>query len=82
VAFTLKSLGLLVHSNNAGYSNELGIIISAIGFTNFSPKSLPDWFKLLSKKIEPNQFICIELGADFYPDIGWFLKNLFHSLFL
>lgn len=75
VTFILKSLNLSVESNNVGYSNELGILISAIGLSTFSPKSVTDWLKLLNKKIEPEQFVCIELGADFYPDISWFLKK-------
>lgn len=80
VVYALENLKIPVFSNRLGYSNELGIILTAL---DFSIKSPIDWFKLLFKKVPKEGFVCIEIGADFYTDIGWFLEKFIpHSVFI
>lgn len=75
VAFGLKRKGYGVESNNLGYSNEVGILLTALGIKKFSAKSIHDWFKLFRTNNKKERFACIELGADFYRDIKWFIKR-------
>lgn len=75
VAFALKKSGYEVESNNLGYSNEIGILFTVLGITKFSARNPLDWFKLLYAKNNKERFVCVELGADFYHDIPWFLKR-------
>lgn len=75
-AYALKEAGFRVQSNRLGYTNELGIILSALGLANnFSFKKISSWKKLLAPSNADNDFILIELGADFYRDINWFLDK-------
>ena len=76
VAFGLKSKGYKVESNNLGYSNEVGILLTILGVEKFSAKNLYDWLKVIRARINEEKFACVELGADFYRDIPWFLKRL------
>jgi len=75
VTFTLKGMGYKVESNDLGYSNEIGILLTALGIAKFSVKNPFDWLNLLRAKNNKERFVCIELGADFYHDIPWFLKH-------
>jgi UDP-N-acetylmuramoyl-tripeptide--D-alanyl-D-alanine ligase len=72
---TLYGLNIPVSRSVHGYNNELGIILTIMGMQDFSIKNPKGWFRLLNKKVIKNRFICIELGADFYKDIEWFLKK-------
>lgn len=75
VAFALKRMGYKVKSNNLGYTNEVGILLTILGISKFSAKNPLDWFKLLRAKNNREGFACVELGADFYHDIPWFLEH-------
>lgn len=75
VTYSLKESNIPVKSNKLGYSNELGILLTIFGYSEFSFKNPLTWLDLLKKKVPKNEFICIELGADFYKDIKWFLKK-------
>lgn len=75
VVYALKKLNIPVYSNHVGYTNELGVILSTLGYTTFSFKNPRAIFALFRKKVRQEGFICIELGADFYEDIHWFLKK-------
>lgn len=75
IAFSLQRLGFKVQSSTLPYTNELGILLTALGLNNFSPKKISSWQQLVKKRIVHEEFICIELGADFYQDIEWFLKR-------
>ncbi len=75
LAYTLDKMGIPVYSNQLGYSNELGILLTILGFSNFSVRNPLSFIRLLKKKIPNEGFVCIELGADFYKDIPWFLKK-------
>jgi UDP-N-acetylmuramyl pentapeptide synthase len=75
VTYALRELGIPVESNNLGYSNELGVLLTTLGYSELSLKNPLTWFSLLNKKLPTERFICIELGADFYRDIKWFLKR-------
>jgi UDP-N-acetylmuramyl pentapeptide synthase len=75
MAHTLKGLGIPVFSNKLGYSNELGILLTAMEVQKFSLKNPTDWLNLLKRKVPKEGFVCVELGADFYKDISWFLKR-------
>lgn len=75
VAHGLKSLGIPVFSNKLGYSNELGILLTIFECPEFSLKNPLKWISLLKKKVPTEGFVCVELGADFYQDIKWFLKK-------
>lgn len=75
VQHTIHGLGLPVQSNELGYSNELGILLTTLGFSRISLKNPLSWIQLIQKSVQKDSFICIELGADFYADIPWFLKH-------
>lgn len=75
VTRALRSLDIPVQSNQLGYSNELGILLTAFGYSEFSLKNPLAWFSLLKRELPKEGFICIELGADFYRDIKWFLNK-------
>ncbi|MSR71599.1 MAG: hypothetical protein EXS50_02970 [Candidatus Taylorbacteria bacterium] len=75
VTYALRSLDIPVQSNQLGYSNELGILLTVFGYSEFSLKNPLAWFSLLSKDLPKEGFICIELGADFYRDIKWLLNK-------
>lgn len=83
VSYVLKEFGLNVRSSNLGYTNELGIILSTFGIYNFSLLNLTDWINLFRANIADKSYVCIELGADFYYDIPWFLKYFkAHAVFI
>jgi UDP-N-acetylmuramyl pentapeptide synthase len=75
VVFSLRKTGHIVKSNNLGYSNEIGILLTALGIAKFSAKNPLNWLTLLHAQGDRDVFVCIELGADFYHDIPWFLKR-------
>jgi len=75
VTHALRTSGVPVQSNQLGYSNELGILLTVFGCSEFSLKNPFAWFSLLKKEMPKDEFVCIELGADFYQDIKWFLKK-------
>ena len=72
---TLSGLGITAERSIYGYNNELGIILTIIGISDFSVKKIQDWLRALRQKVEGGRFICIELGADFYEDTDWFLSK-------
>ena len=75
VTYALKSTSAFVQSNDLGYSNELGILLTIFGYSQFSFKKPRAWRSLLKSAIPKEGFVCIELGADFYRDIKWFVKR-------
>lgn len=75
VTHALRSLDIPVQSNQLGYSNELGILLTVLGYSEFFLKNPLAWFSLLKRELPKESFICIELGADFYRDIKWFLNK-------
>ncbi|OHB23802.1 MAG: hypothetical protein A3J67_02950 [Parcubacteria group bacterium RIFCSPHIGHO2_02_FULL_48_10b] len=75
VTYALRQSKIPVESNKFGYSNELGILLTTFDYSEFSLKNPLAWFSLLNKKPPEEAFVCIELGADFYRDIKWFLKK-------
>jgi UDP-N-acetylmuramyl pentapeptide synthase len=75
VAYALEKMVIPVYSNKLGYSNELGILLTVLGFSDFSLRNPLSILHLFKKKVPQEGFVCIELGADFYKDIPWFLKK-------
>ena len=75
VAMALKKSGHEVESNDLGYSNELGVLLTALGIYNFSPYNPKSWIAVLRNKPAGEKIVCVELGADFCRDIPWFLKK-------
>lgn len=76
VTFAGEGLGYRMRSNHLGYSNELGVLLTAFGIQRFSVFALRDWWKILRATLKEETFVCIELGADFYHDIPWFLARV------
>lgn len=71
----LKNFHFDAESQPQGYTNKIGIILSALSFEKFSFKKFSYWQKFYKAKINKKKFILIELGADFRNDINWFLKK-------
>ena len=75
VVFGLKKQGYRVESNDLGYSNEVGVLLTTLGIERFSVINFRHWLKVLRAQINEEKFVCVELGADFYRDIPWFLRR-------
>ncbi len=75
VSYSLKKLGYPIISPTQSYTNELGIVLAALGIESFSFRSLTSYTRLFKSKLQPQSFVCIEIGADFRSDIPWFLKH-------
>lgn len=75
LAFALRKMNYEIESNELGYSNELGVLFAALGITRFSKTKLASWIALAHAKVDKKKTVLIELGADFYHDIPWFLKH-------
>lgn len=75
VVHLLKQAGINVRSNALGYTSEIGIILSILGVYEASLLSINTLRRIITSKIPDNTYVCIELGADFYYDIPWFLKR-------
>ncbi len=74
-AFALKKAGYHVSSLPYGYTNELGIVLTALGIEEgslFTPGGL---WRVLTAKPPKDLYACIELGADWRVDTGWFLRR-------
>lgn len=74
-AYALRKAGLPVVSPPYGYTNELGIILAALGIELTRLLSLKGMWRIISSCPPNNAYICIELGADWRSDIPWFLKR-------
>ena len=74
-AYAYKKAGLHVVSPPYGYTNELGIVLAALGIESVHLFSLQGIRKVLSASLQQETYVCIELGADFRSDIPWFLKR-------
>lgn len=83
VAFGLRSIGQRVESNHVGYTNELGILLTAFGIPEASFKQLSTWRAILRGRFIQNTYVCIESGADFADDLPWLLRRFTpHAVFL
>lgn len=73
--FMLRHAGHRVIHPPFGYTNELGIVLAALGIesvTFFSWKGLKE---ILHSVPEQDTLACVEIGADWYPDIPWFVRR-------
>jgi len=75
IDYTLKQLGYNSISPQAGYTNEIGIVLASLGISDVSLKKISTWKAIFYNLIPKDSFVCIELGADFRTDIPWFLKR-------
>jgi UDP-N-acetylmuramyl pentapeptide synthase len=75
IAHALRKTGHAVVSPQLGYTNELGIILAALGIERVSLTTWQGIRTVFTSSLSQQTFVCIELGADFYKDISWFLKR-------
>jgi UDP-N-acetylmuramyl pentapeptide synthase len=73
--YALRKTGHVVISPPYGYTNELGIVLAALGIEAIKLFSFSGLRRVLFEKPKKGVYICIELGADWYPDTKWFLKH-------
>lgn len=73
IATLLKHTNVPCVSPPQGYTNELGVLLAAVGLETASLWSWRTWRSLLFQPYVED-WVCIELGADFRADIPWFLK--------
>jgi hypothetical protein len=71
----LRSAGATVVSPPLGYTNELGLVLAAIGIESVRLTSLAGVRSILRARPDSSAYICIELGADWRYDIPWFLNR-------
>ena len=83
VVFGLRALGERVESNHVGYSNELGILLTAFGIPEASLKNFSTWKKILQHRLTQDTYVCVESGADFADDLPWLLRRFIpHAVFV
>ncbi len=71
----LRRAALPVVSPPFGYTNELGIVLAALGIESVRLFSLSGIRRVASARAPRGAYICIELGADWRADIDWFLDR-------
>lgn len=74
-AYALRKTGHTVISPPYGYTNELGIVLAALGVESTKLFSLSGLRSVFFGKLHHETYVCVELGADWYPDTNWFLKR-------
>ncbi len=74
-AYALHKAGFPVVSPPYGYTNELGIILAALGIESIRLLTPRGIWRVMSARPPQGAYICIELGADWRLDIPWFLKR-------
>lgn len=74
-AYALRRTGHIVISPPYGYTNELGIVLAALGIESVKLFSFTGLYRIFFEKPESKTYVCVELGADWYPDTNWFLKH-------
>lgn len=74
-AYALRKTGHKVVSPPYGYTNELGIVLAVLGIESIKLFSFSGIRRILFEKVHDETYICIELGADWYPDTDWFLEH-------
>ena len=74
-AYALRRAGHIVVSPPFGYTNELGIVLAALGIESTRLFSWSGIWTLFTSQPPVGAFICIELGADFRDDTRWFLER-------
>ena len=74
-AYALRKKGYTVISPPYGYTNELGIVLAALGIESTKLFSVVGLRRVFFETAQSEAYICIELGADWYPDTRWFLKH-------
>lgn len=73
--YALRKTGYTVVSPPYGYTNELGIVLAALGIESIKLFSFSGLHRIFFEKPRSETYACIELGADWYPDTNWFLKH-------
>lgn len=73
--YALRKTGYTVVSPPYGYTNELGIVLAALGIESIKLFSFSGLHRIFFEKPCSETYACIELGADWYPDTNWFLKH-------
>ncbi len=73
--YALRKAGCSVISPPYGYTNELGIVLAALGIESLHLFSLKGVAQALTSCPPQGAYICVEVGADWYPDIPWFVKR-------
>lgn len=73
--FALRRTDHRVVSPPYGYTNELGIVLAALGIESIKLFSFRGLYRVFFDKPHSESYACIELGADWYPDTKWFLKH-------
>ncbi len=74
-AYALRKTGHTVVSPPYGYTNELGIVLATLGIESVRLFSFSGLRRILFGNPHQGAYVCIELGADWYPDTNWFLKH-------
>ncbi len=74
-AYALRKAGFRVISPPYGYTNELGVVLAALGVETLSLLSLEGIQRVIQSNPPSDAYVCIELGADWRLDIPWFLKR-------
>lgn len=73
--YALRKTGYTVISPPYGYTNELGIVLAALGIESIKLFSFSGLYRIFFEKPYQKTYVCIELGADWYPDTNWFLRH-------
>jgi UDP-N-acetylmuramyl pentapeptide synthase len=80
IAYALRRRGESVVSAPYGYTNELGIVLAALGIESVKLFSYRGLVRICTAQAKPGTYACIELGADWYPDIPWFVRHFAPTL--
>jgi UDP-N-acetylmuramyl pentapeptide synthase len=73
--YALRKAGYNVVSPPYGYTNELGIVLAALGIESLRLFSFRGLAQVLTARPPQDAYVCVEVGADWYPDIPWFVKR-------
>lgn len=74
-AYALRKAGYRVIFPPYGYTNELGIVLAALGIESVRLFSFAGLARALTGRPPKGAYICVEAGADWYPDIPWFVRR-------
>lgn len=75
VSYALRKTNHTVISPPYGYTNELGIVLAALGIESVHLFSWSGLRRVITGHAPPDAYICIEIGADWREDTDWFLKR-------
>lgn len=73
--YAFRKRGFSAVSPPFGYTNELGIVLAALGIESVRLLGVGGLRRIFSAHPEEGAYVCIELGADWRRDIPWFLAR-------